>query len=282
MQKFSYHTHTNFSDGSNTLQQMLQQAVALGWEEIGVSDHLIIHKNIKQSITYNNMISRARPDMYHSDFKKALPFFNKHADQFRKISKQYPLKVYLGYEVDFFTYVGWREEFNEFINQLDHDYLLTGNHFFTNVDGTQIIDISQYKKCKEVRVGDSLENYLRRHYQTIAQAVESGLFTFLAHLDYARKIPEHQKYPMVAERMQIVDSLRKYNVACEISTKGLRKIGDFFPENNIIQELIKQKIPLLISDDAHKTEELGYAFDKAEKVLNLAPNTVRFRLNKCL
>ena len=52
MQKFSYHTHTNFSDGSNSLEQMLEKAVSLGWSEIGISDHLIIHKDMKQSPVY--------------------------------------------------------------------------------------------------------------------------------------------------------------------------------------------------------------------------------------
>lgn len=278
MQKFSYHTHTDFSDGSNTLEEMLQQAVGLGWQEIGVSDHLIVHKNITQSISYQNMIARAHSDMYRSDFKTALPFFNKHAEIFRKIAKKFPLKVYLGYEVDFFTYDGWQEEFKEFISRLDYDYLITGNHFFTNLDGTEIVDISQYKKCKDVRGGDSLENYLRRHYQTIVKAVESGLFDFLAHLDYARKIPEHQNFPMIAERLQIVDALQRHNVACEISTKGLRKIGDFFPENNMLAELIKQKVPLVISDDAHQTSELGYAFDAAEKTLNNGGCVMRYHL----
>ncbi len=278
MQKFSYHTHTDFSDGSNTLEQMLQQAVALGWQEIGVSDHLIIHKNITQSISYQNMVARAHSNMYHSDFKKALPLFNKRAEIFRKTAKNYPLKVYLGYEVDYFTYDGWQEEFKDFINHLDYDYLITGNHFFTNPEGTEIIDISQFKKNPEQRTKDSLENYLRRHYQSIASAVESGLFVFLAHLDYARKIPDHQNFPMLDERLKIVDSLHRCNIACEISTKGLRKIGDFFPENNILQELVKQKVPLVISDDAHKTSELGYAFDEAEKALKEAGCAIRYHL----
>ena len=278
MQKFSYHTHTDFSDGSNTLEQMLQQAVNLGWEEIGISDHLIVHKNITQSISYKDMTARVRSDMYHTDFKKALPYFNRHAEIFRQIAKKYPIKVYLGYETDYFTYNGWLEEFKEFISQIDHDYLISGNHFFTNEDGTQIIDISQYKKHKELRQGDSFENYLRRHYQTLIKAVESGMFNFLAHLDYARKVPEHADYPMLKERINVVSTLAKHNIGCEISTKGLRKIGDYFPENNILEELVKQKVPLVISDDAHQISELGYAFDNAEIILEKLNCTVHFRL----
>lgn len=49
MQKFSYHNHTNFSDGKCSLEDMVAQAKAIGFCEMGISDHLIVHKNIEQS-----------------------------------------------------------------------------------------------------------------------------------------------------------------------------------------------------------------------------------------
>lgn len=52
MQNFSYHTHTNISDGKNTIEEMVAKAVDLGWKEIGISNHLIVHKDIKLSTGY--------------------------------------------------------------------------------------------------------------------------------------------------------------------------------------------------------------------------------------
>ena len=52
MQNFSYHTHTVFSDGHNTIEEMLDRAEELGWREIGISDHLIVHKNITRSRSF--------------------------------------------------------------------------------------------------------------------------------------------------------------------------------------------------------------------------------------
>ncbi len=278
MQQFSYHTHTIFSDGNNTLEEMLQQAVKLGWKEIGITDHLIVHKNIRQSAYYDKLVARRHAEIYHSDFQEALPIFQKNAEFFRKTVKKYPLKVYLGYEVDFFTYDGWLEQFKNFMTKVDHDYLISGNHFFMNENGSQVIDIYNYKKMQPEETDDTLENYLLRHYQTLVKAVDSGLFVFLAHLDYARKLPAHAQYPMFAERLAVVDALHRQNMACEISTKGLRKINDYFPENYILRELIKQKVPLVISDDAHSINELGYAFDKAENTLKELGCNNRFHL----
>ncbi|MBO5374344.1 MAG: PHP domain-containing protein, partial [Clostridia bacterium] len=35
----TYHLHTTFSDGKNTAEEMIKQAIALGCTEIGFSDH---------------------------------------------------------------------------------------------------------------------------------------------------------------------------------------------------------------------------------------------------
>ena len=51
-QNFSYHTHTNFSDGKNTVLEMVKRAKELGFCELGISDHLSIHKNMQKSLSY--------------------------------------------------------------------------------------------------------------------------------------------------------------------------------------------------------------------------------------
>lgn len=279
MQKFSYHTHTVFSDGKHSLDEMLQQAVRLGWEEIGISDHLIIHKNIKESPSYPELMQRDGSALYRDDFNKAREVLQRHAEEFRKTAAKYPLKVRLGYETDYFTYDGWEDEFRELIKQIDHDYLITGNHFFASEDGLQVIDIHQYNRVISEDQTAQSQEYLRRHYQTLQKAVKSGLFAFLAHLDYARKLNHHALFPMIEERLRVVRALKEAGVACELSTKGLRKINDFYPENIILCELIKQEVPLVISDDAHQIQELGYGFDKAEEKLSELNCQRRFKMS---
>ena len=66
----------------------------------------------------------------------------------------------------------------------------------------------------------------------------------------------------------MLDSLREHNIGIELSTKGLRKIGDYYPRGNILSEIAVRNLPVVISDDAHKTEELGYAFADAEQILS--------------
>ena len=61
LQNFSYHTHSTWSDGCNTLREMLDRAVSLGWKEIGFSDHLIVHKDMKKSPSWLRMQKEKAP-----------------------------------------------------------------------------------------------------------------------------------------------------------------------------------------------------------------------------
>lgn len=281
MQKFSYHVHTDFSDGKNSLEEVLDKAVSLGWEEIGISDHLIIHKDMKQSPFYDLILKTnifQAPHVYRDSFDNSLSDFQKHSEYIRKTAKKYPIKVFIGYEVDFFTYSGWSEEFKSFIEKVDHDYLLNGNHFFFDEKCEKIIDIYRYDTLNLGKGYDSFETYLKRHYKTIKQAVKSGLFDILAHLDYARRCSLHKVYTCVDERLDIINSMKNSKTAIEISTKGLRKVDSFYPEDIILKEIIKNDIPLVINDDAHNLSEIGYEFEKAEEKLKELNCSNRYRL----
>lgn len=278
MQNFSYHVHTNFSDGQNNLSQMLAQAVALGWTEIGITDHLIIHKNINKSLFYPILVKNNQAPVYWDDFKTALDDIQRHGEYFRRTAAQFPLKVYLGYEVDYFTYDGWIDEFKQFIPQVDYDYLISGNHFFTNENGLEVFNIYHFDENFHLFNHTNFEPYFKRHYQTMIKAVQSGMFSFLAHIDFARKSMFHEQYSLVDERLAVVKSLAEYQVSTELSTKGLRKIGDFYPEKNILESVIKHNIPVVISDDAHSTQELGYGFEQAEELLKQLNCRKRFVL----
>ena len=267
MQKFSYHTHTDLSDGRDSLENMLKKAVSLGWEQIGISDHMIIHKDIKKSTTYKTYMVENFGSVYHDSFEKALSVYQRNVEYIRNIAKKFPIDVFIGFEVDYFTYNGWEDEFRSFIKQIDYDYLLNGNHYFFDDDCRILVDISSYNKIDDSLKTDSYENYHKRHYQTIQKAVGSGLFNILAHLDYAKKLKQHETYPCNEEKLKIIDILSQKSVAAEVSTKGLRKVNSFYPDEFLIKQMIDKNVAIVISDDAHKVDELGFCFDKAEEKL---------------
>lgn len=266
VQNFSYHSHTNFSDGNNTLEEMVAQAKKLGFCELGISDHLCVHKNIRQSKSWPLWEQRGNSHIFKRDFKEILPDFQKHCEHIRKVSAQSGLKLYVGFEVDFFTYSGWFAELQDFLKQLDYDYIITGNHMLFDEKCESLIDLYDMPVFFKDEV--SQKELLQRHFETIEKAVKSGVFKFLAHLDYVRrlgKICSAEKF--MPQKLKILDALQCQNRGMEISTKGLRKINDFYPSDEILTEAAKRSIPFVISDDAHAVAELGDRFDLAEAAL---------------
>lgn len=114
MQNFSYHTHTVFSDGHNTIEEMLDRAEELGWREIGISDHLIVHKNITRSRSFPRWMNSPNNHVYRTGFVAAAEDFARHAENVRRAARGRRLKVKVGAEVDWFVYDGWEEEFAAF------------------------------------------------------------------------------------------------------------------------------------------------------------------------
>lgn len=260
MQKFTYHCHTNFSDGRNTLEEMLDQAVKIGFDSIGISDHLII----------NDLVPTNRT------FAQALPVLQNRIAEIRNTAKNYPLKVLVGFEIDYMPYPGWLDNFKKLKSQLDIDYLHTGNHYFLKDDCSKFISI--YRSKEILSDTASLSKYFCRHFQTICQAVYSCQFDFLAHIDYARWSGLMKDSEYKDEIMNIVHALSETGTAVELNTKGLDSTGLFYPSVWILKELKAHKIPLVISDDAHHISQLGRYFKEAEDLLSDLGYSYRFSL----
>lgn len=265
IQNFSYHTHTTFSDGRNSISEMVGQAKKLGWKAIGISDHLTVHPSLSKGYTY------------FSSFSEALEPVKRHIATIREVAKENPeIKVYAGFEVDYFPLSGWMGEFREFKQKIDVDYLINGNHQVTSEDGTEVYEIYHFQRygLSESKIKELFHN----HFSNIRKAIESDEFSFLAHIDFARWSGVIGEYDFAEEIKGIVTALKEHNMPTEINTKGKNSIGSFYPARWIIEELVKNDIPLVISDDAHSVSQLGQYFDEAESLLSQLHATKRWSL----
>lgn len=265
IQRYTYHCHTNFSDGHNSPEEMVAQAKKIGFTEIGITDHLIVHKDVRKSFADGVLRKKEDDGVYNSDFKKILPRFQKHCEHLRHLSRSENFKISIGFEVDFFTYNGWFDEFKWFMSQLDYDYLITGNHMFFDENGENMFDMDRLKNvCRDAVTQKA---YISRHFEAMTEAIESKMFKFLAHLDYVRRVGDDLCGPeqFRNDKLKVIKALRDNSVGMEISTKGLRKLGDFYPDGWVLDRVAEEKVAVIISDDAHRTTELGADFAKAEQ-----------------
>ena len=147
---------------------------------------------------------------------------------------------------------------SELARKAEFDYLIGAVHYITpdwDVDNPLKLDRWKQQPVEEVWT---------RYFKAITQAVQSGLFDFLAHPDLVKKfghIPRGDLRPYYREAL---DAMEASGMAMEVSTAGLRKeVGEIYPSTQFLQEAFRRRIPVLISSDSHTPVEVGHEFQKA-------------------
>lgn len=272
MQKFSYHTHTNsfgVYDGHNSAAEMIAAAEAAGYTELGISNHLICKKGI----------SRFTPQFF-DDFKIAETVYLKTIDEIRTAAQKYKIKVYVGFEVDYFKSAEWRRSFEKLRKRLDVDYLIGSTHCLLNDDAGWVQNIYEMVR-KPVYVDEETKREgIKNYWLNVIESIKSGYFNFIAHLDVIKIFgmglePEWDEY-----KWRVIETLSETKLPYELNTSGWNKAGEQHPHTWMLVELSKRNVPVVISDDAHSTAMLAQHFDRAEKLLTELNYTNRWRLNK--
>lgn len=272
MQKFTYHCHTKghgIFDGHQSAEEMIAKATELGFEEIGISNHFIYHPNMIKSspMFFDNK------QLFTDNMKRTV-------DDIRKAAANAKIKVYVGFEVDFFPSAEWRKDFEQIRKELDVDYYIGSTHFMRNDDESKLYNFYHYQEqgvsLNEEEIKHSISNY----WNNIALAAESGYFDFIAHLDVYKIFPQFAKYGEDDDKIKVIETLARLHHPVELNTSGWRKCGEQHPDDDMLKALCMLNVPLVISDDAHDVEHLGAYFVRAEALLTSLGCKNRWRLNK--
>lgn len=246
---------------------MICCAEELGFETIGISNHLIWHPNVSGS-----------SPMFFNDWNKAVDAQLRIKDEILQAAAKSKIKVLFGAEADFFPSAEWRKGFEKLTEKVDYDYLIATTHFIRTADEKLICNIYHLHELPADLKSDDFKSMVRQHWLNIVASVESGYYNFLAHPDYCivkiPDIPEFDEY-----RWQIIETLDKHKLPFEVNTKGFDLVGIQHPTTWMLKELCKRKVPALISDDSHQTTQIGRHFDKAEQLLRECGCISRFNLD---
>lgn len=261
MQNFSLHTHTIGFDGKNTVEEMVRAAQNIGFEKLGISNHFIVHPNIKDSKMYAYSLRGGYHNIYNATFDEAIEKFKPHYEAIDEVSQKTGFKIFKGMEVDFFAYDGWREGFEKACEILKPDYLIGSAHF--------ICCHNTLYNTHDVKNATKEEQnlLLHKYYQNVRAAAQSGMFNFLAHLDLFKKTGLGRESMWEEDERQTIEALAKVSAKAEINTSGFKLPYDEpYPSKRILNLLAEYKVPVILSDDAHNVERLGDSFDKAHQM----------------
>lgn len=233
-----YHTHSILSDGADSYEEMIRTATEKGLEEIGLTDHVCL-KGVDWAIDPLDL-----PVMT----TQILELRHKYRDRIR---------VKYGIEMDYLP--GKEEEIAALTATLPVDYVIGSVHFIGewNFDS----DRSLYGKWPN-------DELYAMYFELIDEAVRSGLFDIIGHLDIIKKFriyPETDQSRLIGKTLE---RIRDKGLCVELNTGSLdRPCADFSPSRPIIEQCCQLGIPLTLGSDAHYSSQVGRHFESARELL---------------
>lgn len=267
MQKFSYHTHTNsfdLFDGRNSAKEMIKKAEEIGYVELGISNHICCHHNYPQF-----------SPMFFNDYQQAEDVYKRVMEEIKTEALSSKIKIYVGFEVDYFPDLIWQRHFEKMIEHLQPDYLIGSTHTLYESDFDKIYHLYDKNKLAAEKIKELLPNYWRN----VVATIQSGYFDIIGHIDLLKIFglccgPEWRE-----SKQMVIEALASAKQVYELNTSGWRKAGEQHPERWMLEELNRRNVPVVISDDAHSTEMLAQYFPEAETLLESLSYKKRWSMN---
>lgn len=177
--------------------------------------------------------------------------------------------VRLGLESDYFPGM---EPFLEKLHQrAEFNYILGSIH-------------PQLPYYRNVFDNGSAQKYFQIYFDNLANAAETGLFDSISHPDLVKNVYplEWQVEPILDDIRLALDRIAQTGVAMELNTSGINKrIKEMNPGPEILAEMKKRDIPVVLGSDSHAPWRVAADFDRAMTMLqDVGYTAVHFYLNR--
>jgi histidinol-phosphatase (PHP family) len=234
-----YHVHTTFSDGSGSVAECIEQAIAEGLTEIGISDHV---SPAQPSPWAMPTIPFARLEHYVATVRDAASCYDE-------------ITVLLGVEADYAP--EHEAQLQALLDAWPFDYVIGGVHA---VEG---FDFDDPDRRQDPRWSDA-DALHAAYYQAVRRAAEFGGFDVIAHLDYIG-LWGHAPGPAVGDVISsALDAIAASGAAIELNTDRFSDpAGVMYPSDELLSAANRRRIPLVISSDAHAAVQVGRLWNEA-------------------
>jgi histidinol-phosphatase (PHP family) len=169
----------------------------------------------------------------------------------------------LGIEADFIA--GREDRMASLLDQHEWDYVIGSVHFL----GEHAVDIDD--ETGIWRHETTPERIWKRYFEAIAQSALTGTFDIISHPDLVKIWGSARPTPTKDPRFYYepaIEAMLDAGVAMEVSTAGLRKpVGEIYPARAMLEMAVDAGIPIALSSDAHRPEDLAYGYEEAVKLL---------------
>ena len=238
------HTHTLFCDGRDDVQTMCQTAFSKGLCAIGFSAHGPIFKKTG----------------FNTDWHMRESNLNKYIEEILAARRRWQgkLSVYLGLELDYIK--GLRSALDSDIKALNLDYIIGSIHYIVPHNGARPFTVDgprdEFETGLKEGFGGNKEALLASYWDAMAQMVALGGFDILGHVDlYKNNCMDFCGTESESRHAaEISWAAARAGIIVEVNTGGLNRNRSVqtFPSRFILSHFNQQKVPAVITADAHR------------------------------
>lgn len=259
------HTHSVFSDGANTMEEIVLQAIANGFVSIGFSDH---------SHTDNLAEYCMKKGSIQGYLKEIDCLKDKYGDR---------IEIYRGIEWDSDTYL---PEYDG----VSFDYVIGSVHYFKTANGN-FYDVDYHPDIlRGAMIQNSLsaQDLVKIYFDLVGEMTASLKPDIIGHLDLITKF--NRQMNLFDESSgwyldivgDILGEIRNAGSIVEVNTGAIaRGLKDKpYPSEYILKEMVIHEIPVTISSDSHHIDTLDCYFDESLEILkNIGYKSVKILKN---
>ena len=265
---FNLHTHSKFCDGKGEPEEFVRAALDKGFHSLGFSSHAPVPFK-------NNFAIK--------DNQKLLEY----CKTIRELQVKYKnrISILLALEIDYIE--GVTGDFMSFKKNCGLDYTIGSVHLVKNgnderlwfIDGPKVESYDD--GLKNIFLGD-IRLAVTTYYDQVNRMILSQKPVIIGHFDKI-KMHNHNRYFREDEDwyrllvMDLLDTIELSGSVIEVNTRGIykKKSDDLYPGRWILKEIRKRGLPVTLSSDAHRPEEIdGYYAEALEILRNIGFNSM--------
>jgi histidinol-phosphatase (PHP family) len=256
----NFHTHSNFDDGKALLEEYIKEALKQNVAILGFSSHNPLPFSVDWVIKKEN---------YKEYCKTVQTLKEKYKDKIR---------ILLGLEMDFLPSIN--SFHREGIDLSVLDFHIGSVHFvnFFSENNGWAIDESEdiFEKGLNEIYNGNIKKVVKDYFKLIRNMLKLENPDIVAHLDLIKMNNKEEKYFSEEEswyRQEVLYTLKavaKSSSILEVNTGGIArgKTDSLYPSTWILEETYNMRIPITLSSDAHKPEQITAKFKEAALLLN--------------
>lgn len=241
-----HHTHHyRCGHAKGTLEEVIERAIALGLDAIGLSDHSPIY----------HLGDDDHPEPGRAMAKSEFP---RYFDEMAALKERYQgrIDVKLGVESDHVD--GWEEHYRRLWQEYDLDYVIGSVHWLSTWN---IFD-------RDLPEGKDAHQVYEEYLISTQRAARSGAYDIIGHIDCIKTrghLPTTKITPLLEETIQVI---AECDLAIELNTSGWRKsVAECYPRREVLECCFHYGVPVALGSDAHSPNLVAADFDRACRLL---------------